>query len=324
MPQCYFLPGTGEIRSSADWHPVGRKNLIPKRDDVGRGPPGRAVRVGNEAIAKRGSVSQPGCSESNIVVVKLGGSVLTGVKAFRRAALFLKSRGEATPQDRYVVVVSAQKGLTDTLERRARNILRTADARALDLLWSTGELRSVALLSLHLQAVGVSSVGLNVHEAGLEFTPDLALGPAPTGMRALRTIVANHAVVIVPGFFATRPDGAIVSLNRGGSDLTAVLLAIGLDASRCELIKDVPGYFERDPREDKQARHLASLSFEEALRMADRGCQLVQRRAISVAAEAKLPLVVRSLAERARVSVVSSVREGGNVEARDEVVAAQP
>jgi aspartokinase len=322
MPQCYFLPSTGEIRSSSNRHPVGRKNLIPKRDDVGRGPPGCAVRARNEAIAKRGNVSEPGCSEPNIVVVKLGGSVLTGVKAFRRAALFLKSRGEETPQDRYVVVVSAQKGLTDTLERRARNIVRTPGVRALDLLWSTGELRSVALLSLHLQVVGVSTVGLNVHETGLEFTPDQAPGAAPTGMRALRTIVANHGVVIVPGFFATRPDGAIVSLNRGGSDLTAVLLAIGLGASRCELIKDVPGYFERDPREDKQARHLAWLSFEEALRMADRGCELVQRRAISVAAEAKLPLVVRSLEERARVSVVSLVRENGNVEAHD-VVATQ-
>jgi aspartate kinase len=267
-------------------------------------------------------VSQPGCREPNIVVVKLGGSVLTGVKAFRRAALFLKSRSEATPQDRYVVVVSAQKGLTDTLERRARNIVRTPGARALDLLWSTGELRSVALLSLHLQAVGVLSVGLNVHETGLEFTPDQTPGPAPTGMRTFRSTLANHAVVIVPGFFATRPDGTIVSLNRGGSDLTAVLLAIGLGASRCELIKDVPGYFERDPREDKQARHLAWLSFEEALRMADDGCQLVQRRAISVAAEAKLPLVVRSLAERARVSVVSLVRESGNAQAHD-VVAAQ-
>ena len=266
-------------------------------------------------------MSEPGCSEPNIVVVKLGGSVLTGVKAFRRAALFLKSRGEATMQERYVVVVSAQKGLTDTLERRARNIVRKPDVQALDLLWSTGEVRSVALLSLHLQAVGVSSVGLNVHETGLEITPDDAPGPAPTGMRTLRTTVANHAVVIVPGFFATRPDGAIVSLNRGGSDLTAVLLAIGLGASRCELIKDVPGYFDRDPREDKRARHLASLSFEEALRMADRGCQLVQRRAISVAAGANLPLVVRSLEEGARVSVVSFVRESGNVEARDEVVA---
>ena len=297
-------------------------NLIPKRDDVGGGRPGHAVCVGNEAIAKRGNVSEPGCSEPNIVVVKLGGSVLTGVKAFRRAALFLKSRGEATPQDCYVVVVSAQKGLTDTFERRARNIVRTRGVRALDLLWSTGELRSVALLSLHLQAAGVSSVGLNVHETGLEFTPDHAPCPARTGMRTLRSTLANHAVVIVPGFFATRPDGAIVSLNRGGSDLTAVLLAIGLGASHCELIKDVPGYFERDPREDNQARHLAWLSFEEALRMADRGCQLVQRRAISVAAEAKLPLVVRSLAERARVSVVSLVRESGKVEAH-EVVAAQ-
>jgi aspartate kinase len=105
--------------------------------------------------------------------------------------------------------------------------------RTLDLLWSTGEVRSVALLSLHLQAVGVSCVGLNVHETGLQFTPTPDPCPAPMGMRTLRTTVANHGVVIVPGFLATRPDGAIVSFDRGGSDLTAVLLAIGLGASRC-------------------------------------------------------------------------------------------
>lgn len=267
-------------------------------------------------------MTQSGCSEPNVVVVKLGGSLLTDVQAFRRAASFLKRRGQATTQERFVVVVSAQKGLTDTLERRARSVVRTPALRALDLLWSTGELRSVALLSLHLQAIGVSSVGLNVHETGLEITPDDAAASTPAGMRTLRSTVANHAVVIVPGFFATRPDGAIVSLNRGGSDLTAVLLATGLGASRCELIKDVPGYFDRDPRKDKRARHLASLSFEEALQMADRGCQLVQRRAISVAYAAKLPLVIRSLEEGARVSVVSLVRENANVEARDEVVAA--
>lgn len=84
----------------------------------------------------------------------------------------------------------------------------------------------------------------------------------------------------------------------------------------------MPGYLERDPREDQRAQHLASLSFEEALGMANHGCQLVQRRAISVAAKANLPLVVRSLEERAPVSVVSCIRESENVEARDEVVAA--
>jgi aspartate kinase len=86
----------------------------------------------------------------------------------------------------------------------------------------------------------------------------------------------------------------------------------------------VPGYFDCDPRKDKRARHLASLSFEEALQMADRGCQLVQRRAISVAYTAKLPLVIRSLEEGARMSVVSLVRKNGYVEARDEVVAPVP
>ena len=99
--------------------------------------------------------------KEQIVVLKLGGSVLTGTKTFRRAAQFLNQRAELAPREKLVVVVSAQKLATDTLERRARRIVRTPGARALDLLWSPGELRSVALLALHLEAIGVPSIGLN-------------------------------------------------------------------------------------------------------------------------------------------------------------------
>jgi aspartate kinase len=250
-------------------------------------------------------------STGKIVVLKVGGSVLTGVKAFRRTALFLKHRRELVPSEKLVVVVSAQKLATDMLERRARRILRKPSARALDLLWSTAELRSVALLTLYLEALEVFSVGLNVQETGLRFSSEHKGRPALTG-RHLESVLSEHDVVIVPGFLATRPDGAIASVGRGGSDLSAVLLAIGLEASRCELVKDVPGYFEEDPRENARARHIPSLTFEDALRMANRGCELVQTRALVTAAEVNLSLVIRSMDEEAPISVVSARSKGDN------------
>jgi aspartate kinase len=262
-------------------------------------------------------------SDEKIVVLKLGGSVLTGTNAFLRAAQFLKQRSELAPGGKLVVVVSAQKLATDTLERRARRIMRSPGVRALDLLWSTGELRSVALLALYLEAIGVSAVGLNVHETGLRCsTEHEPCSPSPTlAGRELQAALAVHSVVVVPGFLATRSGGAIVSLGRGGSDFSAVLLAIGLRAVRCELVKDVPGYFDDDPHENARACHLPWLSFELALQMATRGCELVQPRALLAAGEADLPLIICSMNERAPVSVISRSPKYEATELRDEPVA---
>jgi aspartate kinase len=250
-------------------------------------------------------------SHETIVVWKVGGSILSGTKAYRRVALYLKQRTKVAPEEKLVVVVSAQKNATSVLERRARHIVRSPGVRALDLLWSTGELRSVAVLALHLEALSVRVVGLNVHETGLQIADAAGVNsPRPTLVgRSLRHAVASHAVVIVPGFLAARADQAIVTLGRGGSDLTAVLLAIGLRASRCELLKDVPGYFEEDPHRNACAAHLPSLGFDEALRMAERGCDLVQPQALQAAAYSGLSLVVRSLDERAPSSVISRCAE---------------
>jgi len=135
--------------------------------------------------------------------------------------------------------------------------------------------------------------------------------------------LADHSVVVVPGFLATRADGAVVSLGRGGSDLSAVLVAIGLEASRCELLKDVPGYFEQDPRENARACHLPALSFAEAFTMAERGCELVQQRALVAAAEAGLTLLIRSMDERAPMTVISEQPQQRSRELRDEPVAAE-
>lgn len=233
-----------------------------------------------------------------VTVLKIGGSVLTGAAGYRRAAQFVADR-LSTSGERLVVVVSAEHGHTDALHQEARALSHGApDGDLLDLLWSTGEIRSVALLSLRLRAAGVSVTGVSVHETGLRVVPGqsrIAFNPL-----AIRTALAQHRVVVVPGFLAVDRQ-RVVTLGRGGSDWSAVLLAARLDAGRCELIKDVDGYFTADPATHADAARIPNLSYTTALQMADDGCPLVQRHAIAEAAHARLPLVIRSLASAGTV-----------------------
>jgi aspartate kinase len=252
-------------------------------------------------------MSQALQAERAIAVIKFGGSILTSPRAYRRAAGFVRNHRLASPHEQLVIVVSAQEGATDRLEREAAKIRPRPERAALDLLWSTGEVRSVALLVLHLHSLGISAAALNIHETGLAVSinghgeTDVRLEP----QRLLAALV-RHGVTVVPGFLATDSAGAIVSLGRGGSDLTAVIIARGLEARRCVLVKDVPGYFSADPHRDPAARHLPFLTFESALSLADNGCDLVQRQAIEAAARCRLPLIVRSLQESATVSCIAA------------------
>jgi aspartate kinase len=243
----------------------------------------------------------------------MGGSILKNARAYQRAAIFIRNRHRAAPAERLIVVVSAQEGLTDALEQAATNIVPSPRQATLDLLWSTGELRSVALLTLHLQKLGVRATGLNIHEAGL-IVPAISRAADPGGIRLdrerLTGALQEHSVAVVPGFFASDGLHSVVSLGRGGSDLTAVLLAAGLTASRCELVKDVPGYFTSDPHRNPDALPVPFLTFDHALELADEGCDLVQRKALEAARQYDLPLVVRSLDERANISRVAATVPG--------------
>jgi aspartate kinase len=251
--------------------------------------------------AASSSVLQPAePALDRVAVIKIGGSVLTGHRGYARVASYLQARHAVRPDERLLVVVSAEFGHTDALLAEAVAVTsgtqRCADAQPdsalLDLLWSTGETRSVALLAMALRARGVAAAGLSVHETGLERRcggDDLRLHPA-----RLRDALVTHAVVVVPGFLATC-DQRVVSLGRGGSDWSAVALAVALGAGGCELVKDVDGYFTDDPATSPGASRLSSLSYRDALRMADEGCPVLQRPAILEAARAGLPLRVRSL-----------------------------
>lgn len=246
------------------------------------------------------------CSTRNIVAIKLGGSVLTDENSYHEAARFLVRRLHKCSREKFVVVVSARKGVTDELERFARQVTSHPSQRTLDLLWSTGELRSVALLTLHLEELGVAAVGFNIHETGLRFDGGSSRDGGVTSLSAeLRRAFDDASVVVVPGFFATLMNGMVVSLGRGGSDLSAVLLAEELEATGCELIKDVSGYFTKDPHSDSEATHLPSLSYRQALAMAQAGCELVQVQALEVAEGAKLRLVVRAIEDGLRSTVIS-------------------
>jgi len=241
-------------------------------------------------------------------VLKVGGSVLRDAASYARTAAFLQRRLDANPDERLVVIVSAQYGTTDVLLGEARAIAGDPDNHALDLLWSTGELRSVALLALHCQRIGLPALPFNVHQTGLvaERHHGTAVTGITTTVRPLRLLagLGSARLVIVPGFLGVSAGGTITSLGRGGSDLTAVLLATAVRANACELIKDVPGYFTADPHRDAGARQLHDLSIDEAIGMADAGCDLVQRAALAAAATAGLHLVIRSMDAAAPVTHV--------------------
>ena len=244
---------------------------------------------------------------STLSVLKLGGSVLRDDASYGGAARFLHDRLAENQDERLVVIVSAEYGTTDRLLAEAQRITGEPSADALDLLWSTGELRSVAVLTLHLQRIGTHAAPFNVHQTGL--VAERATG---TTVRPLRLLAAlgTARIVIVPGFLGVSAGGTITSLGRGGSDLTAVLLAAAVRANACELIKDVPGYFTADPHRDTQARPIQHLSFDEALVMADAGCDLVQRAALVAASAASLPLVIRSMDAAAPVTHLRSLHHG--------------
>ncbi len=243
-----------------------------------------------------------------VVVVKLGGSVLVDDDSYRQAAKFLVDRWRSSVEERFIVVVSARKGATDELERLANGIVRYPSPRSLDLLWCTAELRSVALLTLHLEELGIAAAGLNVHETGLRCNESgQRQGRVQSFSRKLRRSLEHHSIVVVPGFFGTLTNGSIVSLGRGGSDLTAVLLANEIEAERCELIKDVAGYFTEDPGASPQAEHLPWISYDNAIEMASRGCELVQRVALEAARENSLQLVVRGFGDNVPGTVVSTL-----------------
>jgi aspartate kinase len=253
-----------------------------------------------------------------IVVDKFGGSVLTRPEDVA-AAVEVVVRQRAVGL-RPVVVVSAFEGVTDAILASASVLLpdggaalRGDDAhppdsslaRETDRALNTGEALSAALFALGLQARGIAARSFSGAEAGIR-TAAAHLGAEVRRVysRPLRLAVADGLVPVVAGFQGIGAHGELTTLGRGGTDLTAVALAVALRADRCELFKDVGGVWEADPKLVPGARHLPAVDAVALELLAELGAEVVHPVAVRRARRGRLRLVVRSLDDSAPATEV--------------------
>jgi aspartate kinase len=256
-------------------------------------------------------------SRSGVVVDKFGGSVLRRPVDIAAAADVVVRQRAA--ELRPVVVVSAFEGVTDTILDAARALLPDAEtwlrepgqapesarARETDRALATGESLSAALFALGLQARGVPARSFSGAEAGIR-TAAAHLGAEVRRVlsRPLRTAIADGLVPVVAGFQGIGTHGELTTLGRGGTDLSAVALAVALRADRCELFKDVGGVLEADPHVVPAARFLPEVDALQLELLAEMGSEIVHPVAVRRARRGRLHLVVRALEDDAPQTVV--------------------
>jgi aspartate kinase len=267
-------------------------------------------------------------SERPIVVDKFGGSVLTRPEDIAAAVEVVVAQRAAG--HRPVVVVSAFEGVTDTILSSAAVLLPdggaalrgdaahapdSALARETDRALATGEALSAALFALGLEARGLPARSFSGAEAGIR-TAAAHLGAAVRRVysRPLRTAVADGLVPVVAGFQGIGAHGELTTLGRGGTDLSAVALAVALRADRCDLFKDVGGVWEADPHLVPRARLLSSVSALQLELLGELGSEVVHPVAVRRARRGRMRLVVRSLDGGAPMTEVVPRLAKGEVE----------
>ncbi|MEY4230970.1 MAG: aspartokinase [Actinomycetota bacterium] len=228
-----------------------------------------------------------------LIVQKYGGTSVADPERMRSVAeniAFTRRRG-----DQVVVVVSAMGKSTDNLIALANSVSKTQPGRELDMLLTTGERVSMALVTMALADLGVPAMSFTGSQVGI--ITDTAHGKAKIlevrGDR-VREALAEGKVCVIAGFQGVSTDKEITTLGRGGSDTTAVALAAALEADSCEIYTDVTGVFSADPRVVPQARKLAHINFDEMLEMAGAGSKVLALRSVEFARNHNVPLHVRS------------------------------
>ncbi len=229
-----------------------------------------------------------------LVVQKYGGTSV-GTADRIKSVVARRITGRADAGDQLVVVVSAMGHTTDQLIALAREVTDNPAPRELDLLLSTGEIVSSALLAMALNDMGHRAVALSGAQAGIR--TDTRHGKARISRldpRRIHQELEAGKIVIVAGFQGTTEEMEVTTLGRGASDTTAVALAATLSAERCEIYTDVEGVFTADPRIVPEARKLKEISYEEMLELAAWGARVIHPRAVELGAVYHVPIYVAS------------------------------
>ncbi|MEE0420401.1 MAG: aspartate kinase [Lachnospiraceae bacterium] len=204
-----------------------------------------------------------------------------------------------------LVVLSAMGKTTDELLEKAREINPRASKRELDMLLTTGEQTSVALMAMAMDALGVPAVSLNAFQVKMHTTSVYGNSRLKRiDVERIRHELESRRIVIVTGFQGVNKYEDYTTLGRGGSDTTAVALAASLHADACEIYTDVDGVYTADPRIVKNARKLDEITYDEMLDLATAGAGVLHNRSVEMAKKYGVPLVVRSSLNESEGTVV--------------------
>jgi len=239
-----------------------------------------------------------------LIVQKFGGTSVGSVERIEAVAekiISFRDRG-----DDVVVVVSAMSGETNRLTALAQEMMEQPTAREVDVLLSTGEQVTIALLSMALEKRGYGARSFTGGQVRI-LTDDAHTKARIREIDSTRIMaqLEQQNVVVVAGFQGVNEAGCITTLGRGGSDTTAVALAAALKADECQIYTDVKGVYTTDPRLVEEARLLKTVTFEEMLELASLGAKVLQIRSVEFAGKYKVPLRVLSSFEEGEGTLIS-------------------
>lgn len=228
-----------------------------------------------------------------IIVQKFGGTSVADtdkIKNVAKTVIREKENGNDV-----VVVVSAMGHTTDYLVKMAQELTPNPSGREMDMLLSTGEGVSIALLAMAIQAQGYDAVSYNAMQIGI-MTENVHSKARITNIKTdkLRKSLDEGKIIVVAGFQGVTEDGEITTLGRGGSDTSAVALAAALNAERCDIYTDVEGVYTTDPRVVPNASRLNEISYDEMLELAHAGANVLHPRSVETAKQFNVPMRVRS------------------------------
>ena len=229
------------------------------------------------------------------IVMKFGGTSMAGIERIRSVAARVKREFEAGNE--VLVVVSAMAGETDRLVQLCREAAALHDPKEYDVVVASGEQVTAGLLAMTLQNMGLAARSFMgwqlVKASGVH--GNARVEAVESG--ALDEALKAGTVAVIPGFQGVSEDGRVATLGRGGSDTSAVAIAAGVGADRCDIYTDVDGVYTTDPRIVPRARKLDRITFEEMLELAGVGAKVLQTRSVGLAMRVNLPLRVLSAFE---------------------------
>ncbi len=244
-----------------------------------------------------------------MLVMKFGGASVRTPESFLKIAKIIIERSS---HQKIVVVVSAMANMTDELLILAKKVNPNPPKREQDMLVSVGERISISLLAMALAHLGVDAVSFTGSQSGI-ITTEEHCDAQIVDVRPKRVCDALdlNKVVIVAGFQGVSRKGEITTLGRGGSDTSAVALAISLRAPRVEFYKDVSGVYDSDPKVNRQAKVLTQLSYKEALLLAMSGAKVLHPRCILLAEKNQIELSVHSFQNPKKAGTIVGSNEIG-------------